>query len=203
MPGEDHASFLKRFEYVIPPRELGLLDFAYDMAKYGHRDQFRESGERYFEHVRATALIVVDELEIKDWEIVAASLLHDMNEDSHLLTPERIKLIFGDRVENITTLVTKPKPEDPRFESKTERLEWYFKRIVDGPWEAQVVKLADRIHNTRTLGSCSVEKQRRKREETLTFVDPVIVSLKLKHPKLAAKLGSLLGQALEPFMRLK
>lgn len=106
---EDHNSFIERFRLKATPDEIERINFAYDMAKYGHRNQSRDSGERYFEHLRATAIILVDELGITDTEIIIAGLLHDMLEDNFLLNPERIKLTFGERVSMLVTTVSKPK----------------------------------------------------------------------------------------------
>ena len=129
---EDHDRFLRRFKLKITPSDIEKLDYAYDMAKYGHRNQVRESGARYFEHVRATALILVDELGITDLDIVTAALLHDMLEDNFLLTSSRIKVTFGERVAALVSTITKPAKEDPRFKSNNERHQWYFEQIRNG-----------------------------------------------------------------------
>jgi len=71
---EDHESFLRRFRLKISPTGIEKLDYAYDMAKYGHRNQFREDETRYFEHVRSTAIILVDELAVTDVEMIIAAL---------------------------------------------------------------------------------------------------------------------------------
>ena len=126
---EDHDSFLKRFHLKITPAEIERLDYAYEMAKYGHRNQFRETGARYFEHLRATAIILVDELTITDVDVVIAALLHDMLEDSFLLTVPRIKITFGERVATLVATVSKPSKGDKRFSSNHERHQWYFDRL--------------------------------------------------------------------------
>lgn len=193
---ETHESFLSRFYLKITPKNLAKLDFAYDGAKYAHRNQSRESKERYFEHVRAVALILVDEFGITDFEIISAALLHDALEDSFLFTGQRIGFSFNKRVTKIVRLVTKPEKDDPRFENKEEKQSWYFEQIIGGMWEAKVVKLADRLHNIRTLSGCSKEKQVRKIKETKDFCFPIIVALSKTHPDLAKKFRVLIEEAI-------
>ncbi|OGM18979.1 hypothetical protein A2686_01505 [Candidatus Woesebacteria bacterium RIFCSPHIGHO2_01_FULL_38_10] len=193
---EDHDRFLRRFKLKITPSDIEKLDYAYDMAKYGHRNQVRESGARYFEHVRATALILVDELGITDLDIVTAALLHDMLEDNFLLTSSRIKVTFGERVAALVSTITKPAKEDPRFKSNNERHQWYFEQIRNGSPEAKIIKLADRLQNLRTLASCPSEKQIAKIKETNEVYLPLIADVAKEYPKKASYLLTQLEDAL-------
>lgn len=193
---EDHRSFIKRFKLKITPADIEKLDFAYDMAKYGHRNQFRESGARYFEHLRATAIILVDELGITDVDLIIAALLHDMLEDSFLLTPERIRITFGDRVSMLVTVVSKPKKGDPRFKSDSERHKWYFDQVANSCVEAKLLKLVDRLQNMRTLGSCSLEKQKRKIAETREVYFPLIADIAGEYPEVAGRFTAQMELAL-------
>jgi len=194
--GEEHSSFLKRFRLKVTPKDLKRLDMAYDMAKYGHRNQFRESGERYFEHVRSTAIILIDELSVYDVELVMSALLHDMLEDSFLLKGDRIEMIFGCRVAQITSAVTKPSKDDPRFTSPAQRLAFYHQQIKNGNWEVKLVKLADRLHNLRALMSCSLDKQRRKLAETKKTYLPLIRDISGEYSEAAEKLETAFRQAI-------
>jgi len=194
--GEDHSSFLKRFKLKVTPTDLKRLDMAYDVAKYGHRNQFRESGERYFEHVRGTAIILVDELEVYDVELVMSALLHDMLEDSFLLKGDRTEMIFGARVAYITATVSKPAKDDPRFSTAKQRLLFYHQQIKNGNWEVKLVKLADRLHNLRALMSCSLDKQRRKLAETKKIYLPLIRDISGEYSEAAEKLETAFRQAL-------
>lgn len=196
VPREDHHSFIERFRLKATPDEIERINFAYDMAKYGHRNQFRDSGERYFEHLRATAIILVDELGITDPEMIIAGLLHDMLEDNFLLNPERIKLTFGERVSMLVTTVSKPKKNDPRFKSNEERHQWYFEQVAKSCVEAKLLKLADRLQNMRTLGSCTPEKQVRKIKETEDVYFPLIADVSTVYPKRAEYLLSEMSKAL-------
>ena len=195
--GEDHGSFIKRFKLKIPPLDIEKLDYAYDMAKHGHRNQFRESGERYFEHVRATALIMVDELGITDVEMLMVALLHDMLEDTFLLTPDRIKITFGERVARMICGISKPKKSGSRFSDNDERQEGYFKQITNASVEEKIVKLADRLHNLRTLNQCSKEKQLRKIKETKERYLPLLDDIRTEYPDISACLLELFRIALE------
>lgn len=194
--GEDHVSFLRRFRLKVTPIDLKRLDMAYDMAKYGHRNQFRESGERYFEHVRSTAIILVDELGVYDVELIMAALLHDILEDSFLLKGDRTEMIFGARVAYITTTVSKLPKDDPRFTTAEQRLLFYHEQIKNGNWEVKLVKLADRLHNLRTLMSCSLEKQKRKLAETKRSYLPLVRDLSGDYPETAKQLETAFRQAI-------
>lgn len=192
---ENHTAFLQRFKLKIKPADLDKLNFAYDLAKYGHRNQKRESGERYFEHLRAVALIIVDELEILDVEIIIASLLHDMIEDNFLLNPARLKMIFGERVMRLVTALTKPELESSSISRKT-RDELYHEQIIAGGAEAIVIKLADRLHNLRTLDACGIEKQKRKLAETKTYYLPLIDLIAQSYPEVTVQLQEELSTAI-------
>ena len=199
--GEDHASFLKRFQLKVTPNDLKRLDMAYDMAKYGHRNQLRESGERYFEHVRSTAIILVDELGVYDVELIMAALLHDILEDSFLLKGERAEMVFGSRVARITKAVTKIPKDDPRFATNQQRYAFYHRQVMAGGWEAKLVKLADRLHNLRTLSCCSLEKRRRKLAETKKSYLLLINDLSQDYPETAKQIKVLFRQEITKLER--
>lgn len=79
---ENRETFLKRLEGKFSPEQIENIDFAYDIAKESHRPQSRESGERYFEHPRAGHLIMLDELDLYDYDLLVSFLLHDTGEDT-------------------------------------------------------------------------------------------------------------------------
>ena len=174
---ENHEKFLARVRGRIAERKAELIDFAYDLAKYGHREQKRDDGTRYFEHCRESALILMDELGIFDPEMIMALLLHDMLEDNFLLTPRRIAIIFGEYVSGLVIKVTKPKKGDPRFADDRERHEFYFSQLAESSEWIKLLKLCDRLHNLRTLDSCAPEKRQRKIIETETVYLPLIDDL--------------------------
>jgi (p)ppGpp synthase/HD superfamily hydrolase len=95
----------------MKPDDIWLVDFAYKQAKYGHRGENREGGGRYFEHCRSTALIHIDEFGIVDPDLVVSDLIHDVPEDSWLLSIRDIEHIWNKRVARITDAVTKREGE--------------------------------------------------------------------------------------------
>jgi GTP pyrophosphokinase len=187
MDSENYRGFIHRVRPHFKGRDFELIDAAYEFAKEGHgySGQIRESGERYFEHPRAVALIVMDELKIFDRDVIIAALLHDVKEDCYLLRRRRIKLFFGKGVQKIVDLVTKPENRRISFSSKEEKLKWYFRRIINSNWETKTVKLADRLHNLRTLSACTPEKYRKQIDETRKYFIPLIESLKKSRPQVA------------------
>lgn len=184
---ENYESFFERIKPKFSGKDFELIDAAYEFAKEGHGyfGQMRESGERYFEHPRAVALIVMDELGIFDRNTIIACLFHDMNEDCLLLRNRRIKLFFGKETQRVVDLLTKPEKSDGRFSAKSEKLAWYFNRIMRSDWKTKVVKLADRLHNLRTLKNCSEEKYHKQIAETRKYFIPLIDDLRKEHPKIA------------------
>jgi GTP pyrophosphokinase len=193
---ENRASFMKRFVLKITPDDMFKLDFAYDLAKSGHSKQFRDSGVRYFEHVRGTAIILIDELGISEVEINIGALLHDTFEDTFLLTAERAAIIFGKRVADLVSAVSKPKKGDPRFSSDSERHQFYFKQLAAASVDAKILKLADRLQNMRTLGSCLPEKQTRKINETHWVYFPLLDDIAVTYPEKARYLADELERAI-------
>lgn len=198
--GENHSKFLKIIGNNFNKKQTNLIDFAYDLAKYGHKNQMRDSGSRYFEHIRAVTLILLKELEIFDSKVIISALLHDILEDSYILTKDRIRIIFGNKVAGFVETLTKPKKDDVRFKTKQEKLDWYFKNIKNASYEVKLIKLADRLHNTRTLGFCSQEKQKRKIEETEKYFYTLIEDISKKYPD---KAKYIMSQFQKAFAKIK
>lgn len=147
--------FLARLRPVLTPREFENVEIAYALSKYGHRGQKRDDGVRYFEHPKAVALMLIDELGIIDWRDITEALLHDILEDSFLLNEKLIERLFGRVVVRDLDLLTK-KPKNGYL----IRLRLY------GSARTIRVKLSDRLHNLRTLHRCSKRKQRKQILET-------------------------------------
>jgi len=85
---ENRQRFLDRLAGHFSIEDMRLIEYAYDLSKEAHRTHVRDSGERYFEHPREGALIIIDELKLYDRDLIIAFLLHDTGEDSP---------IFGNR----------------------------------------------------------------------------------------------------------
>jgi GTP pyrophosphokinase len=136
---------------------------AYDTAKEALRGIEREEGVRYFEHARAVALILIDELRIQDAAAVCLALLHDIVEENpNAWSVERVRGEFGDRIAEGIRMLTKP----AGAHELTEQGLVYHGSFWYAPRHVALVKLADRYHNLQTLRYCSLAKQLRKREET-------------------------------------
>ena len=143
-------------KYFIPS-QVRLIMMAYRFSKYGHRGQERDGGGRYFDHPRAVSLTLLRQ-GVFDHELIIVALLHDVMEDSFILTWEDLEYIFDKRVCSLVKLLTKEVglPKDQ-----------YFPRLLSSNQpEAWLVKLADRLHNLSTLESCTREKQVKQIKET-------------------------------------
>lgn len=173
---QNRKAFFNRIVSIFPASSSEYKDIerAYNVAKDAFRGDEREDGDRYFEHLRAVALILIEELRIADRDLIIAALLHDIVEDKDSWTIERVRDEFGVHVAEIVDWVTKP-PVSPQFLSREERDEAYNRRMASAPREPIIVKLADRLHNTVTLLSCSLEKRLRKIEETRRWYLPLAI----------------------------
>lgn len=148
------------------PADIALISKAYKFAEEAHKSQKRFSGEPYFIHVFNTALILAELGQ--DAETIAAGLLHDTIEDVPV-DPETIRAEFGEQVLFLVDGVTKlgkikflSRPGDHRVES----LRKFFVAMASDI-RVLVIKLADRLHNVRTLQYVSPEKRARIAMETI------------------------------------
>jgi GTP diphosphokinase / guanosine-3',5'-bis(diphosphate) 3'-diphosphatase len=167
------------------PSQVRLVMLAYRFAKYAHRGQERDGGGRYFDHPREVSVMLLNQ-HIYDHELVIVALLHDVMEDSFILTWDDLEYIFGSRVCAIVKLVTKEQGMPKAA---------YLPRLLSGPPEAWLIKLADRLHNMNTLGSCSREKQIKQVKETREKILPICQKL-AEEPRYA-ELGRWFAQELE------
>lgn len=193
MPLENRATFQKRLGIFSKKNQL-LIDLAYDLSKEAHRPQTRDEGTRYFDHPRAVALILLDELKIKDPNIIIAALLHDTVEDSPIFgnrklaldewqqtTVFRLTRIFNKEVARIVVALTKVGGHG--FKTKHDAEEYYIVNLKKTGPKAVMVKMADRLHNLRTIGDCTKEKQKRKIQETREVYFPLFLTNQKKYPR--------------------
>ena len=144
--------FFIPLEVALDPGQLEAVRFAYQVSKYGHASQVRESGGRYFDHPKSAAWIYIDEFGGRDYRTIIVLLLHDIPEDSHLMTPYRLQLNFGTDIALDVLAITK-------LPDGKESTPDYLGRVkAQGP-RAIFVKLVDRLHNLRTLGGRTRAKQ--------------------------------------------
>ena len=159
---------------VMAPRitaeELEQLKKSYEFAREAHKDQKRKSGHPYIIHPIAVALIAAEELKL-DLHSVMTAFLHDVVEDTPHTT-EEIEELFGVDVAFLVNVVTKKKKQTYKASKQVDN----FKQLLDSMHydiRALMVKLADRLHNMRTLASMRPDKQMKIAGETDYFYAPL------------------------------
>ena len=177
---EKAAGVFKAMEERVSPTDLARVRDAFELAREAHAPQRRKSGEPYILHPIAVAHIAAAELML-DANTVIACFLHDVVEDTpHTL--EEIRERFGDDVANLVRVVTK---KDKKVYELSKQLDNY-KQLLDSllyDTRAILVKLADRLHNMRTLKSMKPEKQMKIAGETDYFYAPLANRLGLYNIK--------------------
>jgi guanosine-3',5'-bis(diphosphate) 3'-pyrophosphohydrolase len=164
-----------------PPQERALLVEAGRVAEAAHRGQLRHSGEPYITHPVAVATVVA-ELGL-DARSVAAALLHDAVEDTGL-DLEDVRAAFGPEVAAIVDGVTKL--DRLQFDSKEAQQAATVRKMLvamASDWRVLVIKLADRLHNMRTIAVMPEWKQRRTAQETLDIYAPLAHRLGIQELK--------------------
>lgn len=189
--------FFAPLAVVLNPTELEMVQAAYLMSKFGHLlTPDREGGGRFFDHPKAAAWIYINELGGRDPRAIAGILLHDLSEDSNLLSLYRIALNFGADVALDVRAVTKLK-------KNKEPIEIYLGRVVSRAPYAVLDKLCDRLHNVRTLDGCSPEKQQKQKVETKDILLPTLIPVLMKGGDIwcdhAVALEEKINQALEKY----
>ncbi|HVW44764.1 MAG TPA: bifunctional (p)ppGpp synthetase/guanosine-3',5'-bis(diphosphate) 3'-pyrophosphohydrolase [Amycolatopsis sp.] len=152
-----------------PGADLSLLQRAYDVAEELHRDQRRKSGDPYITHPLAVATILA-ELGMDTVTLVAA-LLHDTVEDTGY-SLEQLSEDFGDKVAQLVDGVTKLDKVKLGTAAEAETIRKMVIAMARDP-RVLVIKLADRLHNMRTMRFLPPEKQARKAKETLEVLAPL------------------------------
>src|ERR671917_456280 len=165
------TSLLGKVASYNPEADEELIARAYSTAHAAHKDQVRKSGEPFVYHPLATADILAD-LRM-DSTTIAAAILHDVLEDTEI-TKEELETQFGEELADIVDGVTKLKrlPAENLEEAQAESLR---KMIVAMSRDVRVIiiKLADRLHNMRTLAYLKRENQLKKATETLEIYAPL------------------------------
>lgn len=164
-------STLEKIQQLYNAEDRGMLIKAYEFAKQAHANQKRASGEPYFIHPCAVAEILMG-LGL-DGATIAAALLHDVIEDTEA-TAEDIKREFGNEVLGLVNSVTKL--EKIVFKSKEDENAENFRKIfvaMAKDVRVIIIKLADRLHNMRSLNFLSYERQQRMAKETLDIYTPL------------------------------
>ena len=166
------TDLVERVTAYDPGADEALLNKAYVYAMTAHGKQFRASGDPYFAHPLEVAAILTD-LKL-DVPTIVTALLHDTIEDT-LVTYEDIREKFGEEIANLVDGVTKLSQLE-LFSERTKQAENFRKLMLAITSDIRVllVKLADRLHNMRTLGFIDrPDKRRRIAQETLDIYAPL------------------------------
>src|SRR5216117_3059529 len=185
---------LEKVRAYSPDADVELLRKAYVFSAFEHRGQVRHSGEPYLIHPLAVADFLVD-MKL-DAVAIAAGLLHDVVEDT-LTTIERIKELFGSEVAHVVEGVTKISaiPFSSTEERQAENFRKMLLAMVDDI-RVILVKLADRVHNMRTLHHLPEERRLRVAQETRDIYAPIANRLGMS--KVKNELEELAFKYLEP-----
>ena len=178
---EELSPLLTAYKSRHPKGSVSLINTAYEMARSAHANQNRSSGELYINHPIAVARIVAD-IGLDEVSIVAA-LLHDAVEDTEITIPD-VESNFGSEVSAIVDGVTKL--ERLQFDSKeAQQAATMRKMLVAMARDLRVlmIKLADRLHNMRTIAAVPYEKQQRVAQETLDIYAPLAHRLGMQEIK--------------------
>ena len=189
-----YQELIERIKVYHPSDDYSMVEKAYKLAVEAHKDQKRKSGEPYIIHPLKVAYILA-ELEL-DMETIVAGILHDIIEDTEY-TYEDITNLFSEEIAALVDGVTKLGKLS--YSTKEEaQAENYRKMFLAMAKDIRVIliKLADRLHNMRTLNYMKPEKQREKAQETLDIYAPLAHRLGIS--KIRTEMEDLCFQYLEP-----
>lgn len=163
-----YKEFMEIAEWQLYHFGFNLVQFAYRLAKYGHQGQYRLDKTRYFEHPKAVALIIMLECGVYLPEPIIVALMHDLDEESNILIWWDVEHCFGKDICRGLRLVTKGGLKDYYAE---------LKRVQSDDWWIQLVKLADILHNMRTMQKTNKAFRTRQLEEKEREYVPLLESM--------------------------
>ena len=165
------AEFTRHLGHYLPPPDVALVERAFEFSESAHRGQFRKSGEPYITHPLAVASI------LSEWQLdaegLAAALLHDVMEDTSV-TRSELESTFGKPVAAIVDGLSKL--DQIEFATREDaQAESFRKMLLAMARDVRVIliKLADRLHNMRTLDAMAPAHRRRIARETLDIYVPI------------------------------
>ncbi|MCM1026913.1 MAG: bifunctional (p)ppGpp synthetase/guanosine-3',5'-bis(diphosphate) 3'-pyrophosphohydrolase [Roseburia sp.] len=200
-PDELYRELIDHVRKYHPSDDITMIEKAYKVASEAHKNQFRKSGEPYIIHPLNVAIVLAD-LEL-DKETIVAGLLHDVVEDT-VMTEEDLTREFGGDVALLVDGVTKLEKiplsagsdrPDEKLEMQAENLRKMFLAMAKDI-RVIMIKLADRLHNMRTLKYKTPESQQRIARETLEIYCPIAQRLGISRIK--TELDDLSLKYLEP-----
>jgi len=165
------AEFTRHLGHYLPPPDVALVERAFAFSEHAHQGQFRKSGEPYITHPLAVASI------LSQWRLdaqgLAAALLHDVMEDTKV-TKTEIESSFGKPVADMVDGVSKL--DQIEFQTREDaQAESFRKMLLAMAQDVRVIliKLADRLHNMRTLDAMAPTHRERIARETLDIYAPI------------------------------
>ena len=165
------AEFTRHLGHYLPPPDVALVERAFEFSESAHRGQFRKSGEPYITHPLAVASI------LSQWRLdaegLAAALLHDVMEDTSV-TRNELETTFGRPVAEMVDGVSKL--DQIEFNTREDQqAESFRKMLLAMARDVRVIliKLADRLHNMRTLDAMAPAHRKRIARETLDIYAPI------------------------------
>ena len=189
-----YRDLLRKVRSYRPAEDQAVVKKAYEFSEEHHKGQVRQSGEPYLVHPLEVAIVLADMR--LDATAIAAGLLHDAVEDT-TVTVEEIKAEFGEQVAHIVEGVTKISKID--FASSEEAQAENVRKMVLAMMDdirVVLIKLADRLHNMRTLKYLSEERQQKISRETLDIYAPI--AHRLGMGKIRGELEDLAFQYVDP-----
>ncbi|MCR4610762.1 MAG: bifunctional (p)ppGpp synthetase/guanosine-3',5'-bis(diphosphate) 3'-pyrophosphohydrolase [Lachnospiraceae bacterium] len=178
-----YNSLIECIRKYHPSTNTDIIEQAYNIADQAHEGQLRKSGEPYIIHPLSVALILAD-LQM-DKETIVAGMLHDVVEDT-VMTLDEIKLEFGEEVAVLVDGVTKLGQlnySSDKVEVQAENLRKMFLAMAKDI-RVIIIKLADRLHNMRTLQFMTPAKQKEKAKETMEIYAPLAQRLGISKVKI-------------------
>jgi GTP pyrophosphokinase len=177
------------FFHMLPPQlraeDLQKIQHAYWLAKHAHRDQVRDTGERYFEHPRRVAISLIKHGFGHEADIIVDGFLHDVPEDT--VTPNSVIVtLFGKQTWNDLRVLSKKIPTfDPvsgevigRTSKTTEE---YYDGIANAEHRVRIVKCDDRLDNVSDMKKFTPERRRRYIDETRRYIIPIARQTSLQY----------------------
>lgn len=159
--------FMARLSPFFSSDRMEFIEQAYFLSKNAHRPQMRDDGTRYFEHPKTVAWLLAIYFQVHDWRTIVIALLHDMLEDSFIMTPRFIGRTFDNKVKFGVKLLSKN--DFDKAEVGDVDAAYYDRFVTDGDWRVLMVKLVDRIHNIMTMDGMEPDRVARKLDETRMY----------------------------------
>lgn len=168
-----------QFFHMLPPRsaqELEQIQWAYWLCKTAHRDQFRDDGQRVFEHPRRSAISLIKN-GYDDTETIVLIFLHDIFEDT--TTPDKVVLnLFGattcDRMMTISKNIPKFDPVTGELVGRVAKsIEEYFAKLACADLKVRLSKCADREDNLSDMKGFEIPRKRKYVDETREYIIPI------------------------------